>query len=159
MKIKPTPEQKAKQTLLIRKSKEVEKTKTLRYRIKNNKELTVCWYCWIWTDWITMREKEAVYFNTLPEKRKVMCPNCIKWLSSWVRMICEWHHYITGKPCRMEMVIDLEKIQKYAPTAENWDTFEIQGCSLCSPDKKLHLTKESLNKAIKEYNNNKVVKS
>ena len=132
------------------KIKEVESELSLKNRLKKDKKLTVCWYCWMWTDWVIMMRREAELLKK-NEKRNKMCQPCIDRISNGVRMVCNWTHYLTWEACNFEMVLSMERVQKHLPMAEKGTYFDIVWCPLCSPDQKLHFTQDSLNKVLEEH--------
>lgn len=128
------------------------KEQQLTYRLKN-KDLTICWICGMGTDWIMLKKSEAGLLQTRSDVLET-CNTCRDAIHDWVSMICLGQHCHTKEPCNSFYVLDETMIQKYVPEAEKGSTFEIYGCASCSPDRKLHLTKESVNEAYKTFNNN-----
>lgn len=127
------------------------KKKELRYRLKN-KNLKICWICWKWNDWLILKKSEAQLLKDNPQILET-CENCKTWVASWVSMICMWIDCHTQEPCNSFYVLDLDMVKKYVPDAELWSSFEIFWCSRCTPDQKIHLTKESVNEAYIQFNN------
>lgn len=130
--------------------KKEEKKNTLKYRLKN-KNLRICWICWKWNDWIVMKKSEAELLKKNLHIQE-MCVTCKEWLSSWVQMICKWVNVHTKELCNSFYVLDLEMIKKYVPDAELGSSFEVWWCPRCSCDKKIHLTRESINEAYNLIN-------
>lgn len=134
----------------MQKELKIAKEKKLRYRLKS-KDLKVCWICWFWTDWIQIRKSES---ELLKKNSQIVetCIKCKEWIASGVSMICLWQSAHTKEPCNAFYVLDEVMVQKYVPDAEKWSSFEIRWCPACSPDRKIHLTKESVNEAYKNFN-------
>ena len=155
-KIKPTPEQKKLQAEILKKSKAEEKKKTFKYRIKKNKDLKICWFCWMWTDWIVLKRLEVEEFKNHPNFEEIneICNPCAEWIKDWVVMYCNGYNCYSKEKCNNVVIFNLDKIRKWFwdNSIEAGSEFEVWWCVGCSPDKKIHLTKESLEESYKNFN-------
>lgn len=129
------------------------KKEWLTYRLKN-KELKICWICWKWNDWLVLKRSEAWLLKANPQIIET-CQTCKDAIADWVTMICMGINCHSKEPCNSFYVLDETMIQKYVPDAEKWSSFEIWGCAACTPDRKIHLTKESVNQAYLNFNKQK----
>jgi len=136
--------------IVTKKEGKAAKKKGLTYRLKN-KDLKICWICWVWSDGLKLKKSEAWLLKDNPQIIET-CEACKKWIAEGVSMICLGENAHTKEPCNAFYVLDEAMVQKYVPEAEKWSSFEIWGCPACSPDRKLHMTKQSVTEAYENFN-------
>lgn len=125
---------------------------TIEYKAEFIEWFSVCWICGKATDWTTIKKSEAEFLKNTPKIQKT-CSSCSEAIRGWVVMICKWYNCYTKDPCNNIVVFDTEKVSKAIwEEVESWSSFEVYWCAACSPDKKIHMTKESLALAYNKYN-------